>query len=47
MGVEPTSRVAKERDNGFEDREGHRPLCASAWPRDEEIGSTERTCCAL
>ena len=30
MGVEPTSRAAKERDNGFEDREDHRAPFASA-----------------
>ncbi len=30
MGVEPISRPTKERDNGFEDRERHRPPSASA-----------------
>ncbi len=30
VGVEPTSRAAKERDNGFEDREDHRAPFASA-----------------
>jgi len=29
MGIEPTSRAATARDNGFEDRKRHQPPSAS------------------
>ena len=41
MGIEPTSRAATARDNGFEDRKRHQPPSASGDIVAEDRGGAE------
>jgi len=40
VGVEPTIRSAKGRIGGFEGRDSHRTIFASAWSIDHHDGSS-------
>ena len=41
MGIEPTSRAATARDNGFEDRKRHQPPSASGGIVAEDRGGAD------